>query len=126
MSAAPSTISTAPSLRQLGLALGAVLIAIAVVAALALARPAAIKTPTEVAPATAQFDHGTAEWKTKALTVSGTRGGGINYTGIPYATGDRGLTVSGTHGGGILYTGIPYSTPDSTPVHGGRGTRIAK
>jgi hypothetical protein len=128
MSAAPRTVSTAPDLRQLGLALAAVLVAIALVIAVALARPAT-KTPSAPdGPTTVQYDHGTSSMTsgTTPLTVSGTNAGGIRYTGIPYQAVQRGLTVHGTEGGGIRYTGIPYAAPDSTPTHGGRGTRFAQ
>ena len=110
MSAA-RTVSTAPDLRQYALGLGVVLAAIAIVVAVALARPASVTVPASVAPATVQFDHGwsSAASNTKALTVSGTRGGGINYTGIPYQAvqGQRSWIIRGTTGGGIVYTGIP-------------------
>jgi expansin (peptidoglycan-binding protein) len=150
MSAAPRTVSTAPDLRSLALAFGAVIAAAAIVLAVALARPASIQAPASVAPATTtQWDHGTtsATSGTRALTVSGTRGGGILYTGIPYqayegktlpqASINMGgipnvaiqftnhtLVVRGTNGGALQYTGIPYPAPVSTPTNGGRGTRF--
>ncbi len=129
MSAAPRTVSTAPDLRQLGLALGVVLAAVAIVVALAFARPASIKAPAPAAPAAVQFDHGwsSAAAGTSSLTVSGTKAGGIQYMGIPYQAVQqhRPYLIRGTTGGGILYTGIP-SAPDSTPANGGRGTRFAQ
>jgi hypothetical protein len=125
MSAA-RTVSTAPDLRQYALGLGVVLAAIAIVVAVALARPASVKAPAPVAPAAVQFDHGwsSAASNTKALTVAGTKGGAINYTGIPYQAVQRhSYVIRGTTGGAILYTGIP-SAPESTPTNGGRGTRF--
>lgn len=126
MSAA-RTVSTAPDLRQYALGLGVVIAAVAIVVAVALARPASVKAPAPLAPAAAQFDHGwsSAASSTKALTVAGTKAGGIKYTGIPYQAVQqhRQYIVRGTTGGGIVYTGIP-SAPDSTPTNGGRGTRF--
>jgi hypothetical protein len=49
-----------------------------------------------------------------ALVVSGSNGGGIEYTGIPYPARAPVLRVSGSDGGGIIYTGIPY--PARAPV----------
>jgi len=96
-----------------------VLAAIAIVIAVALARPASIKAPAPVAPATVQFDHGwsSAASNTKSLTVSGTKGGGINYMGIPYQglQGQRPYIIRGTTGGAIIYTGIP-TAPARTPL----------
>ena len=126
MSAA-RTVSTAPDLRQYALGLGVVLAAIAIVVAVALARPASVKAPAPVAPAAVQFDHGwsSAASSSRSLIVSGTKGGGINYTGIPYQAVQRQhpYIIRGTTGGAILYTGIP-SAPDSAPANGGRGTRF--
>ncbi len=128
MSAA-RTVSTAPDLRQYALGLGVVLAAIAIVVAVALARPASVKVAAPAAPAAVQFDHGwsSAASNTKALTVAGTKGGGINYTGIPYQAVQqhRPYIIRGTTGGAIVYTGIP-TAPDTTPVGGGRGTRFAQ
>ena len=46
------------------------------------------------------------------LVISGSNGGGIEYTGIPWRTGvPQGIAVQGAHGGGILYVGIPYPPP---------------
>ena len=151
MSAAPRTVSTAPDLRSLALAFGAVIAAAAIVLAVALARPASIQAPASVAPATTQFDHGwsSATAGTRALTVSGTRGGGILYTGIPYQAyegktlperqasinmggipnvaiqfSNHTLVVQGTNGGALQYTGIPYPALQSMPTNGGRGSRF--
>ncbi len=129
MSAAPRTASTAPDLRQYALGLGVVLVAIAIVAAVALVRPAAVKAPAPAAPAAAQFDHGwsSAASSTRALSVAGTNGGGILYTGIPYPARQqhRPYIIRGTTGGGLLYTGIPSGSSDTT-TNGGRGTRFAQ
>ncbi len=104
MSAAPRTASTTPDLRSLALALGAVLVAIALVAAVALARPAATAPSAPAGATTTQFDHGTSS----------------------AASETRSLTVSGSRGGAIQYTGIPYPATDRNPSHGGRGSRFAQ
>ena len=144
MSAAPRTVSTAPDLRQLGLALGAVLVAVAIVALVAFARAASTNAPSAAAAPASQFDHDklsapaapapqfdhdklSAPSNSKSLIISGTKGGGIMYTGIPYQAVHKTVTVRGTQGGGgIVYTGIPYTAPDSTPTQVGRGTRFAR
>jgi hypothetical protein len=55
----------------------------------------------------------------QVLTISGTNGGGVEYTGIPYSGRGPALIVSGTNGGGVEYTGIPYSGHGPEPVAGG-------
>jgi hypothetical protein len=149
MSAAPRTVSSAPDFRQLALALGAVLVAVAIVAVVALARPASIKAPSISTTPVSQFDHGTSSGTSSSdslnvsgtrpggiqyvpyqavhkttLTIQGTKGGGVIYMGIPSGAVQKTITVQGTHGGGIEYRGIPYTTTDSTPSNGGRGTRF--
>jgi hypothetical protein len=116
MSAAPRTVSTAPDLRALGVAFGAVLIAVAVIVAVALVRPATTKAPAApAAPAAVQFDHGwsSAASASRSLTVSGTKGGGINYTGIPYPANERSYVIRGTTGGGVIYNGIQFPAVDA-------------
>ena len=127
MSAAtPRTVSTAPDLRNLGIALGALILAVALVVAVTVARQASIPSePQAGASVPTTHDHG---WSTAAggatgLVIAGSNGGGLQYTGIPYANGT--ITISGTYAGGLQYTGIPYPAPDDT-VGGGRGTRIAR
>ena len=136
MSAAtPRTISNAPDLRQLLAAVGALILAVALLVAVTISRQTVVRgrprprfpprspTTTAGAPAPASQD----------LVVSSANGG-IQYTGIPYvtfpqasapvATGivaapavpyvtfpqAKGLVVA-TQNGGILYTGIPYPAP---------------
>jgi hypothetical protein len=137
MSAAtPRTISNAPDLRQLLAAVGALILAVALLVAVTISRQASFEATSAVAPATVNHDHG---WSSSAgsqdLVVS-TANGGIQYTGIPYVTFPRpiapvatgivaapavpyvtfpqakGLVVA-TQNGGILYTGIPYAAPGS-------------
>jgi hypothetical protein len=144
MSAAPRTVSTAPDLRGLGLALGAVLIAVAVIVAVALVRPATTKAPAApAAPAAVQFDHGwsSAASATRSLTVSGTKGGGLIYTGIPYpAKASEGYPFQDfqrTYPAGdntaaqtVRGYGIPWqayertASIDAAAATGGRGTRF--
>jgi len=103
---APRTISNAPDARQLGVAVGALIIAVALVVGVTVSRQASsTSTAPLAAPAPAVHDHG---WSESA----------------PLAA--PGLVVRGTEGGGIQYTGIPQSAPDSTPISGGRGTRFAR
>jgi hypothetical protein len=128
MSAAPRTVSTAPDLRSLGLALGAVLVAIAIVAVVAFARPTSTTAPSVAAAPAANFDHGTSSvpvFSASQLDHGTSSATSSRSTVIPYQAVQRGVTVSGTRGGGVLYTGIPSTTPDSAP-NGGRGTRIAQ
>jgi hypothetical protein len=125
MSAAPRTVSTAPDLRQLGLAFGAVLLLIAVVAAVALARPTTKAPSAPATPGAVQFDHGwsSAASGTKAPAV--TYSGGTLYTGIPYQATSRGATIHGTTGG-TTYTGIPFTPSRSLSTQNGHGTRFAQ
>jgi hypothetical protein len=137
MSAAtPRTISNAPDLRQLLAAVGALILAVALLVAVTISRQSSFEATSAGAPATVNHDHG---WSSSAgsqdLVVS-TANGGIQYTGIPYVTFPRpiapvatgivaapavpyvtfpqvkGLVVA-TQNGGILYTGIPYAAPGS-------------
>jgi hypothetical protein len=129
MSAAPRTASTAPDLRALGVALGAVLIAVAVIVAVALVRPASTKAPAApAAPAAVQFDHGwsSAASATRSLTVSGTKGGGIIYTGIPYSTTDASAALT-VRGYGIPWQAFERTFPIVvTTAHSGKGTLLAR
>ncbi len=140
---APRTISNAPDVRQLGVAIGALILAVALVVAVTVSRQQAASTSTTplAAPVPVLHDHGWSEtaplaapahdngWSATdvsapGLVIRGTNGGGILYTGIPaYAPT---FVVTGTNAGGIQYTGIPYPAPDSAPIGGGRGTRFAR
>jgi len=144
---APRTISNAPDVRQLGVAVGALILAVALVVAVTVSRqPASTSTTPLAAPVPVLHDHGWSEsvpfagpahdngWATTdsaatsvsapGLVIRGTNGGGILYTGIPAY--EPTFVVTGTNRGGIQYTGIPYSAPDTTPIGGGRGTRFAR
>jgi hypothetical protein len=119
-------ISTAPDMRQLLVAIVGLMLAIALLVVVTVTRDASSQARTApAAPASVAHDHG---WSTAAgaqdLVVS-SASGGIQYTGIPYPTGDRGLVVSSASGG-ILYTGIPYPAPDSHRQGGANGTRFAQ
>ena len=130
---APRTISNAPDVRQLGVAVGALILAVALVVAVTVSRQQAASTSTTplAAPVPVLHDNGWATTDSAANSVSapglvirGTNGGGILYTGIP--SYEPKFVVTGTNGGGIQYTGIPYAAPDSAPISGGRGTRFAR
>jgi hypothetical protein len=117
--AAPRTISNAPDVRQLGVAVGALILAVALLVAVTVSRPASsASTAPLAAPAPAVHDRG---WEAAPLAAPA-HDNGWEATGAA----EPGLVISGTQGGGIQYTGIPYSAPDSTPVSGGRGTRFAR
>ena len=115
--AAPRTANGTPDLRRVGVALGALTLAVALLVTVAVVRPAGGSTTTVTGQG-------------RELIVKGTNGGAIRYTGIPYAapgnsrirfTGvpyqavRRGLVVNGTNGGGIRYTGIPYPSGQEAP-----------
>ena len=148
MSAAtPRTISNAPDLRQLLAAVGALILAVALLVAVTISQQGSFQATSAAAPATVNHDHG---WSSSAgsqdLVVS-TANGGIVYTGIPYvtfpkssapvATGTvsaptvpyvtfpqlKGLVVA-PQNGGILYTGIPYPAPETGGQGGSNGTRF--
>jgi hypothetical protein len=57
---------------------------------------------------------------TQALVITGTNGGGLNYTGIPYPASHE-LVVLGANGGGLRYTGIPYPASHELVVLGADG-----
>jgi len=128
MSAAtPRIASNAPDLRQLGIAVGALILAVALVVAATISRQsAAPSVPLPGAQAPAVHDHGWSDAAAapKTLVIAGSNGGGLEYTGIPYP--NRILVVSGMNGGGLEYTGIPYPAPDDTVGGGTRGTRLAQ
>jgi len=136
MSAAtPRTISNAPDLRQLLAAVGALILAVALLVAVTISRQSSFEASAPAAvSASVAHDHGwSASSGSQDLVVS-TANGGIQYTGIPYVTFPRpiapvatgivsapavpyvtfpqakGLVVA-TQNGGILYTGIPYPAP---------------
>ena len=94
----PRTISNAPELRQLLAAVGALILAVALLVAVTISRQTS-------APAVGSQD----------LVVS-TADGGLVYKGIPYpAVGSQDLVV-GSGDGGLVYTGIPYPAPAFTGV----------
>jgi hypothetical protein len=129
MSAAtPRIASNAPELRQLGIAVAALILAVALVVAATVARQSSVQSVPlpGSAPAPAVHDHGwsDAAGATKGLVVAGSTGGAIQYTGIPYPNGT--LIVGGTKAGGIQYNGIPYPALDNSVGGGPRGTRIAQ
>jgi hypothetical protein len=150
MSAAtPRTISNAPDLRQLLAAVGALILAVALLVAVTISQQSQTQSAPAAVPATVNHDHG---WSSSAGSqdlVVRTANGGIVYTGIPYAgpasvpaptVGEfrlasdnqqpigvvrptTGLVVA-TQNGGILYTGIPYPAPQTGGQGGSNGTRF--
>jgi hypothetical protein len=105
-----SMSATAPRLaqgtsdqRRLGVALGLLTAAVALLVAVTVGQ---IVARSSVAPATSKTD-------AHRLVISGTNGGGVEYTGIPLpAPGNaHRLVISGTNGGGVEYTGIPLPAP---------------
>ena len=122
MSAAtPRTISTAPDFRQLLVVVGALALAVALVAAISLSRQVSLQGASSAVPASVAHDHGWSDASgSQELIVSSLR-----YTGIPYPTGDRGFVVSPKHGG-IKFVGIPYPAPGGVSEGGSNGTRFAQ
>ena len=140
MSAAtPRTISNAPDLRQLLVAVGALILAVALLVAVTLSRQVTFQAAAPAADtATAAFDHGwstAAAQRTVSPAVNSSTGfvvkpstGGILYMGIPYPaqpSTNQGLVVA-TQNGGILYTGIPYPAPETKIQGGSNGTQFAR
>ena len=138
MSAAtPRTISNAPDLRQLLVAVGALILAVALLVAVTISRQTSFEAAPAAAPATVNHDHG---WSSSAAgsqdLVVRTADGGIVYMGIPYTpAADSEFVYTGypslgrelfvrTQNGGIRYMGIPYATPDAGPQGGANGTRF--
>jgi hypothetical protein len=112
----PRTISNAPDLRQLLVAVGALILAVALLVAVTLSRQASFQASTSVAaPASVSFDHG---WSSSAARVA-TPASGIPYPARP-TWNDRLVTPSK---GGIVYVGIPYPAPETTIQGGSNGTQ---
>ena len=123
---APRTISNAPDVRQLGVAVGALILAVALVVAVTVSRQQASSTSTAplAAPVPVLHDHG---WSESVPFAGPAHDNGWATTdSAANSASAPGLVIRGTSGGGIQYTGIPYSAPDSTPISGGRGTRFAQ
>jgi hypothetical protein len=122
MSAAtPRTVSTAPDFRQLLVVVGALALAVALVAAISLSRQVSLQGASSAVPASVAHDHGWSDASgSRELIVSSLR-----YTGIPYPTGDRGFVISPKHGG-IKFVGIPYPAPGGVSEGGSNGTRFAR
>ena len=122
MSAAtPRTVSTAPDFRQLLVVVGALALAVALVAAISLSRQVSLQGASSAVPASVAHDHGWSDASgSQELIVSSLR-----YTGIPYPTGDRGFVISPKHGG-IKFVGIPYPAPGGVSEGGSNGTRFAR
>ena len=123
---APRAISTAPDMRPLLVAVGGLMLAVALLVAVAITGPLSLQGSTAPAiPASVAHDHGWSSAAGSQDLVVRSANGGIRYTGIPYPTGDRGLVVPTEHSG-IRYTGIPYPAPGSDRQGGSNGTRFAQ
>jgi hypothetical protein len=121
----PRTISNAPDLRQLLVAVGALILAVALLVAVTVSQRMsfqATSAPAEVSMSAP--DHG---WSSApgAQDVVRSDGGGLVYTGIPYSNAGGDLVVR-TANGGIRYTGIPYPAPETDRQGGSNGTRFAQ
>jgi hypothetical protein len=130
MSAATSTAPATQDMRRAGAALGALALAAVLVVAAAFTQVSS--TRSQAAPAAGSaataHDHG---WSTasssgaagsRELIVRGSNGGGINYTGIPYASGHVDLAVPGEFvlgPGNLAPVGIAVALPpDLLPMRG--------
>lgn len=128
----PRTISNAPDLRQLLAAVGALILAVALLVVVTFSRQASFQASTSVAEPAVAFDHG---WSTAAAqratapVVNGSTGfvvgqqaatagsTALSYpaivamrnAGIPVPNDATGFV--GTQNGGIVYMGIPYTAP---------------
>jgi len=150
----PRTISNAPDLRQLLAAIGALVLAVALLVAVTISRQTSFEGSAPAAVNTSAHDHGWSSASGAQDLIVSTANGGIRYTGIPYAvpggveTGIRLAPAVGefrlapgnqqpigvvrpttglvvaTQNGGILYTGIPYPAPETGGTGGSNGTRF--
>ena len=140
----PRTISNAPDLRQLLAAVGALILAVALLVAVTISRQTSFEATSAAAPVTANWDHGTSSAPGAQDPVVSTDNG-IERPGIPYVTFPRNdapvaigvkptvpyvtfpqtksLVVS-TENGGILYTGIPYPAPENDLQRRPHGVRL--
>ena len=126
MSAAtPRTVSTAPDFRQLLVVVGALALAVALVAAISLSRQVSLQGASSAVPASVAHDHGWSDASGARELIVSSANGGIRYMGFPYPTGDRGFVISPKHGG-IKFVGIPYPAPGGVSEGGSNGTRFAQ
>ena len=141
--AAPRTAQTTPDLRQLGVALGAITLAVALLVAVAIgqqaasqssALPAAGSAPvvhdhgwiesTYQAPAVLH-DHGWMDTSYKATRpFIPRRGNDFNKAHAPRSSTQ--VTYPVIEGGGTLFTGIPYVPSVRDASGGSNGTRFAQ
>jgi hypothetical protein len=146
----PRTISNAPDLRQLLAAVGALILAVALLVVVAFSRQASFQASTSVAEPAVAFDHGWSTAGTQRVvspTVNGSTGfvvgrqaataastslsypaiAAMRNAGIPYTApvAGRELIVR-TESGGLRYTGIPYPAPATEVQGGSNGTRFAQ
>ena len=117
---APRTVSNAPDVRQLGVAVGALILAVALVVAVTVSRQAAsTSTAPLAAPVPVVHDHGWSESVPFA--------GAAHDNGWATTDASAPILITRSTGAGTLYTGIPYTPSRSIDqIQGGRGTRIAR
>jgi hypothetical protein len=108
--------------RQLLAAIGAMILAVALLVAVGAARQGSTQS---IAPAAASgatvHDHG---W---SATSSGQSANDFDKAHAPKSAPDSDLLVIKTRDGGVVYTGIPYPAPEPVRGTGGaNGTRFAR
>jgi hypothetical protein len=139
MSAASRTIQAAPGTRQVGIALFALVVLLALGAVLVYGSLSAAKLKAPAAGAApAVHDHG---WSADPAAGSGTSQGAAvdaarhrpkSPVSSAQGTGSAGIVIKGAEGGGIVYTGIPYPAPgagsagDATGGSGSTRVRLAR
>jgi hypothetical protein len=134
MSAASRNVQAIPGTRQMGAALFAAVLAIALVALLAFSQLTGTRTQTGPAAGTApaQWDHGTAslsaagtaqaQWDHGTASLSVAAGPKTTlYTGIPYTPSRQSAAGPST-----LYTGIPYTPSRHSVIGRSSGLRLAQ
>ncbi len=143
--AAPRTAQAIPEMRQLGVALGALILAVALLVAVAFGQQAASQSTTLPAAGSAPVvhDHGWVNATYQAPVVLHDRGW-VETSGIDTSYPPRPiirandfdkahaprssvqLSYPVIEGGGTLFTGIPYVPTLRTESGGSNGTRFAQ
>jgi hypothetical protein len=120
MSAASRTIQEAPGMRQLGAAIGAIILATTLLLALALGPLTAgqVKTAPAAGVAPVVHDHG---WSSDSKPAPAVR-----VTDFDKAHAAGAGAAARARNGGTLYTGIPYTPSRSNGTGGSNGTRFAR
>ena len=123
--AAPRTAQSSPEMRQLGVALGALTLAVALLVAVAFSQQAASQSSTLPAAGSAPVvhDHGWISTSYKATRPFIPRGG---FDKAHAAGGSIKVSYPVIEGGGTLFTGIPYVPTRNDASGGSNGTRFAQ